>query len=188
MLFVWMHCVSIISPINTFPFMPLCTFYLFIYLPEVLLGRLDSGDLCVKTHRSLPPLRLHRPPPSDRCSAPSLIVFKYLFLFIAKTSGEVRCHGGHHLHGQKQPHLLGAGSAFDLRAETRRLRGAPKCLSLTRGCRRPSVIHTIDERIWTKMGNKQTIFTDEQLDAYQVRFASSTLSRARQRIILKLGE
>lgn len=109
-----------------------------------------------------------------------LIVFKYLFLFIAEASGEVRCHGGHHLHGQKQPHLLGADSAFHLRAGTRRLRGAPKCLSLTRGCGRSSVIHTIDERIWTKMGNKQTIFTDEQLDAYQVRFAS----RARQRIIL----
>lgn len=131
-----------------------------------------------------PPLRLHRPPPSDRCSAPSLIVFKYLFLFVAKASGEVRCHGGHHLHGQKQPHLLVAGIAFDLRAETLRLRGAPKCLSLTRGCGRSSVSHTIDERIWTKMGNKQTIFTDEQLDAYQVRFASSTLSSARQRIIL----
>lgn len=30
------------------------------------------------------------------------------------------------------------------------------------------------------MGNKQTIFTDEQLDAYQVRLASSLLCRARR--------
>lgn len=49
-------------------------------------------------------------------------------------------------------------------------RSPTKCLSLRKGFGRSVLwMRSSEQMIWCKMGNKQTIFTDEQLDAYQVR-------------------
>lgn len=159
-----------VSVSSIFPFCTICLPFIYLFIhPSRLFTLLSwhSWDAvgCVKgSVRSWIPRRA-----SIRRGRFNFDPFRLLQCsFLKACASRSFCNHGGHLQCEKQALLR---VLLRRRPSGSRVRGAHRCLSPGNQAQRRAF--TQQRLFWGKMGNKQTIFTDEQLDAYQVSLAAS---------------